>query len=90
MELTRVQTSGTLWYTKKYLVLYYYVFLSKEIQTNEYVENVIKAFDIYIDSMDEKIKTKAKEFFYPDDECWQINRLKNKNPFLHLCVCENQ
>ena len=68
MELTRVQTSGTLWYTKKYLVLYYYVFLSKEIQTNEYVENVIKAFDIYIDSMDEKIKTKAKEFFYPDDE----------------------
>ena len=65
MELTKVNTSGTLWYTKKYLVLYYYVFLSKEILTDEYVNSVIKSFDIFIDSLDESIRDSAKEYFYP-------------------------
>jgi 5-methylcytosine-specific restriction endonuclease McrA len=67
MELTRIQSSGTLWYTKKYLVLYYFVFLSKDIQTNEYVDKVIEAFDIYIDSLDDSVKDRAAEFFYPDE-----------------------
>ena len=30
MELTKVSNSGTLWYTKKFLTLYYFIFLSIE------------------------------------------------------------
>ncbi len=67
MELTKVQTSGTLWYTKKFLVLYYYVFLSREIQTREYVEKVIQHFDRYIETLDESIREDAYQYFYPEN-----------------------
>lgn len=33
MELTKSQSSGTLWYTKKFIVLYYYIFLNNNITT---------------------------------------------------------
>lgn len=49
MELTKIQSSGTLWYTKKFLVLYYYVFLSNDIRTREYIDKVIRHFDRYIE-----------------------------------------
>lgn len=68
MELTKVSNSGTLWYTKKYLVLYYYVFLSKDIFTDEYVQKVIDSFDIYINSLDVSIREKALKYFYPEDD----------------------
>ena len=41
MELTRVTNSGTLWYTKKFLTLYYYVFLSNDIETSAYRPAVV-------------------------------------------------
>lgn len=31
MELTKSKDSGTLWYTKKFLTLYYFIFLSNDI-----------------------------------------------------------
>lgn len=43
MELTRETTSGTLWYTKKFLVLYYYVFLSNDLTTREYIRKVTES-----------------------------------------------
>lgn len=68
MELTKVKTSGTLWYTKKFLVLYYYVFLSREIETREYINNVINSFDKYISSLAPEAQGLAEAFFYPEDE----------------------
>lgn len=68
MELTRVQNSGTLWYTKKFLTLYYYVFLSPDIMTTLYRQEVIDIFDRYIESLPEEVQDRAKAYFYPEYE----------------------
>lgn len=67
MEMTKINTSGTLWYMKKFLVLYYYVFLSDKIYTSEYIDEVIGRFDNYIGTLDESVKPSAEKFFYPQD-----------------------
>ena len=68
MEIVKINSSGTLWYVKKFLVLYYYIILSKAILTNQYVDKVISLFDEYINSLDENVQDSAKLFFYPADE----------------------
>lgn len=68
MELTKIQSSGTLWYTKKFLVLYYYIFLTDDIFTREYISNVKKCFDNYISTLDDTVKEDAIKYFYPDKE----------------------
>lgn len=68
MELTKVQDSGTLWYTKKFLTLYYYVFLSNDIMTTAYQRAVIEIFDNYIQSLPEEVKELAEAYFYPDND----------------------
>ena len=65
MELTKIKSSGTLWYTKKFIVLYYYVFLSKDLMTREYITKVNEAFDNYISGLDEEVKDSARAFFFP-------------------------
>lgn len=67
MELTKVQTSGTLWYMKKFLVLYYYVFLSNDLKTRAYIRKATRAFDDYIASLSPDVQEKAEAFFYPSD-----------------------
>lgn len=67
MELTRVRDSGTLWYTKKFLTLYYFIFLSNDIMTTEYRQKVIDIFDSFISSLDEELQPQAKAFFYPEN-----------------------
>ena len=64
MELTRNETSGTLWYMKKFLVLYYFVFLSEKIKTDEYIDEVISIFDNYIMSLSPEIRSDATDYFY--------------------------
>lgn len=76
MELTRVQSCGTLWYIKKFLVLYFYVFLSNDIMTHEYVDKVIEYFEAYINSLPKTIQDDARQFFYPDNP--SINFLSEK------------
>jgi len=68
MELTKVQDSGTLWYTKKFLTLYYYIFLSNDIMTTAYRQAVIEIFDNYIESLPEDIQESAKTYFYPEND----------------------
>jgi len=65
MEIVKAKTSGTLWYMKKFLVLYYYIFLSDEIETDQYISKVVNTFDSYIDSMPDVQRNAAKDFFYP-------------------------
>lgn len=67
MELTKVQDSGTLWYMKKFLTLYYYIFLSNDIMTTAYQQAVIKIFDNYIASLPEEIRDDAEKYFYPEN-----------------------
>ena len=68
MELTKVTTSGTLWYTKKFLVLYYYVFLSGDLMTREYIRKVTESFDSFIATLDPTVQAAAEAFFYPEND----------------------
>lgn len=63
MEISRIETSGTLWYTKKYLVLYNIIFLNEKLDTTEYFEEVNTVFLEYINSLDPKIQEDAADFF---------------------------
>ena len=64
MELSRIQTSGTLWYTKKFLVLYYYIFLADNITVRSTVSEICAIFDDYIDSLPASLHQAASDFFY--------------------------
>lgn len=64
MELTKSQTSGTLWYTKKFIVLYYYIFLNGNINTLATAKEICDIFDEYINSLPDALQEKAKEYFY--------------------------
>lgn len=65
MELTRVRDCGTLWYTKKFLTLYYFVFLSNDLMTTAYQTAVVEIFDRYIASLPEEQRDSAEVFFIP-------------------------
>ena len=67
MELTKESRCGTLWYTKKFLVLYYYVFLSEDIQTLAYINKATAIFDRYLDSLPPRVREDARAFFDPDN-----------------------
>ena len=64
MELTKSQTSGTLWYTKKFIVLYYYIFLNGNINTLATAREICDIFDSYINSLPKGLQKYAKEYFY--------------------------
>ena len=68
MEITKVSDSGTLWYTKKFLTLYYFIFLSNDIMTMAYKDKVVEIFDNYIASLDETVRDTAELYFYPENE----------------------
>lgn len=68
MELTKVSDSGTLWYTKKFLTLYYFIFLSNDIMTMAYKDKVVEIFDNYIASLDATVRDTAELYFYPENE----------------------
>ena len=67
MEFTRGDRCGTLWYLKKFLVVYYYIFLSDRIETLEYVQELRDAFDNYLSDLEGEARREAERFFYPDN-----------------------
>lgn len=66
MELTKINTSGTLWYLKKFLVLYDAIFLSDKIRNQAGINNIIQNFDNYINSLPDSQREGANNFFYPE------------------------
>ena len=51
MEISKVSYSGTLWYTKKYIVLYDAIFLTKKIRTREGINEIKTNFENYISTL---------------------------------------
>lgn len=88
MELTRVRNSGTLWYTKKFLTLYYYVFLSPDITTTRYQQEVIAIFDRYIASLPEEVQDRAAAYFYPEYEAINF-KSERFNLFSNFAGCHH-
>jgi len=89
MEFSKKNTSGTLWYLKKWFVYYHYVFMKDELFDNDYSE-IIDIFNDFIKSLNPKLKNRAEEFFYEINirkkdfiKFSQFNRVQNitfKNP----------
>ncbi len=77
MEFSKVNTSGTLWYLKKWFVYYEYIFFKKTIHEKDYSE-IIEIFDKFIESLDLSVREKAKAFFY------EVIQFKNKILYLTL------
>ena len=66
MEFNKITTSGSLWYLKKWLIFYQYLFLNEHLYDNDY--NIISnLFDNFIDTLDDSVKDDAKRFFYSVD-----------------------
>ncbi len=63
-EVTKKSESGTLWYLKKFLVLYYYIFLNGSIDTENKKEEVKNIFNDFINSLDCNVQEDAEEFFF--------------------------
>ena len=66
MEFNKVQKSGTLWYLKKWIVFYYYVFLNEKIYDADYKE-IIKIFENFIITLPEKLQENARNYFFEID-----------------------
>lgn len=80
MEFTKINTSGTLWYLKKYLVLYYNIFLSDGISTKEGIQAIINTFESFINSLPEESKKDATDYFFPKE----VDIRNNYNTFVHF------
>ena len=65
MEISKVKSSGTLWYTKKFLVLYDAIFISKKIDKINGIREIRSNFENYINTLPESVKKEAEKFFFP-------------------------
>lgn len=63
MEFVKVKSSGTLWYLKKWMVYYYYIFLKKELLEEDYAQ-ISQNFESFINSLDVNVKESARDFFF--------------------------
>ena len=65
MELTRERKSGTLWFTKKLIVYYTYIFLKNEYIYKDQANKITRIFEDYINSMPPELHSDARSFFFP-------------------------
>lgn len=80
MEFTRESVSGTLWYLKKYLVLYYNIFLTDGVSTEEGIANIINIFENFINSLPQESQSDATNFFFPNE----VDIRNNYNRFVNF------
>ena len=67
MEFVKINSSGTLWYLKKWIVYYYYIFMKKNILYQEDYEELTEIFESFINSLEEKVRDNARKFFFDID-----------------------
>lgn len=80
MEFTRESVSGTLWYLKKYLVLYYNIFLTDGVSTEDGIDNIINIFNNFINSLPQECQSDATDFFFPSE----VDIRNNYNRFVNF------
>lgn len=68
MELSKISSSGTLWYTKKFVVYYNSIFLADNITLRDDAVRIQAVFDDYISSLPEIAQADATNFFYSSHE----------------------
>ncbi len=74
MEFSKKENCGTLWYLKKFIVLYNLIFLSgREIEYSAYISATSAIFDSYISSLPAEVRSDAENFFFPSGYNGAIN-----------------
>lgn len=66
MEFSKINSSGSLWYLKKWFVYYYFIFLKDNIYDNDYL-TISQIFTDYIESLPQGDKIEAYSFFFQID-----------------------
>ena len=66
MEFVKKQSSGTLWYLKKWITYYNYIFFKDSLYDEDYSE-ISHIFNNFICSLDKKIQKDAWNFFFDVD-----------------------
>ena len=66
MEFRKINSSGTLWYLKKWIVFYEYLFLNKSFNQDSYKE-IVEIFNNFIRSLPENNREEAVKFFFKVD-----------------------
>lgn len=66
MEFNKVKSAGTLWYLKKWITYYYFIFMKDNLFDSDY-KMIASIFTNYIDSLPNDIRDKASEFFFEKD-----------------------
>jgi hypothetical protein len=80
MEFSKVNQSGTLWYLKKFILYYYYVFLT-DFNEDKQSEMFNYALD-FIDSLSFEVKDEAFKFFFSSENDCYNHVLGNKTRFV--------
>ena len=66
MEFSKKTTSGTLWYLKKWIVYYYYIFMKESMHQSD-IDEIKTIFNEFINSLDSSVQDEARDFFYTID-----------------------
>lgn len=66
MEFVKINSSGTLWYLKKWIVYYHYIFFKDSLYRRDYQE-ISRIFNDFIESLDSSVHEDAKKFFFEVD-----------------------
>jgi hypothetical protein len=67
MEFTKRNSCGTLWYLKKWIVFYQFIFLKDELFEADYKE-IVMIFNNFISSIpNPQSQAEAKKFFFEVD-----------------------
>lgn len=66
MEFNKVNSSGTLWYLKKWITYYYFIFMKDNLYERDY-DDIIEIFNDYINSLPHQLRDPATDFFFEKD-----------------------
>lgn len=64
MELTKSHSSGALWYTKKFIVLYYHIFFMYKIASVAAGKKICAIFDDQINSFPDELQIGEEIFLH--------------------------
>lgn len=66
MEFNKIRSAGTLWYLKKWITYYYYIFMKDNLFDTDY-QMIAMIFNKYIESLPRELQSKANDFFFEKD-----------------------
>lgn len=90
MEFNKTKTCGTLWYLKKYIVLYYYIFQTNKLLEQDNFKEINNIFISYIESIPFEYRDiDIKNFFLIENNGWLKQNKKSLKFFINDTIDKN-